>query len=53
MEKKQVKSMENSLWIYHRIYSMMMELATNYNVECKVGFTGFKWIAKMIEDFLN
>jgi phosphomannomutase len=30
---------------------MMMELATNYNVECKVGFTGFKWIAKMIEDF--
>jgi phosphomannomutase len=25
---------------------MMMELATNYNVECKVGLTGFKWIAK-------
>jgi hypothetical protein len=23
--------------IYHRIYPMMMELATNYNVECKVG----------------
>jgi phosphoglucomutase len=30
---------------------MVMELATNYNVECKVGLTGFKWIAKMIEDF--
>jgi phosphomannomutase len=30
---------------------MMMELATNYNVECKVGLTGFKWIAKMIKDF--
>jgi phosphoglucomutase len=30
---------------------MIMELATNYNVECKVGLTGFKWIAKMIKDF--
>lgn len=30
---------------------MMMELATAYNVECKVGLTGFKWIAKMIKDF--
>jgi phosphomannomutase len=25
---------------------MMMELATSYGVECKVGLTGFKWIAK-------
>ncbi len=30
---------------------MMMELATGYGVECKVGLTGFKWIAKMINDF--
>ena len=30
---------------------MMMELATAYEVECKVGLTGFKWIAKMINDF--
>lgn len=30
---------------------MIMELATNYEVECKVGLTGFKWIAKMIKDF--
>jgi phosphomannomutase len=30
---------------------MMMELTTNYGVECKVGLTGFKWIAKMIKDF--
>lgn len=30
---------------------MMMELASAYNVECKVGLTGFKWIAKMIVDF--
>jgi phosphomannomutase len=25
--------------------------ATSYGVECKVGLTGFKWIAKMIKDF--
>ncbi len=30
---------------------MMMELASAYGVECKVGLTGFKWIAKMIKDF--
>jgi phosphoglucomutase len=30
---------------------LMMELATAYGVECKVGLTGFKWIAKMIKDF--
>lgn len=30
---------------------MMMELASAYDVECKVGLTGFKWIAKMIKDF--
>jgi len=30
---------------------MMMELATSYDVECKIGLTGFKWIAKMINDF--
>jgi phosphoglucomutase len=26
-------------------------IATNYNVETKVGLTGFKWIAKMVKDF--
>jgi phosphomannomutase len=31
--------------------SMMLELAAAYNVECKVGLTGFKWIAKFIKDF--
>jgi len=30
---------------------MMLRLAANYNMECKVGLTGFKWIAKMIKDF--
>ena len=32
---------------------MMMELASYYNVECKIGLTGFKWIAKFIKDFPN
>ncbi len=32
---------------------MMLELAKYYNIECKLGLTGFKWIAKMIEDFPN
>jgi phosphomannomutase len=32
---------------------MMNELAAAFNVECKIGLTGFKWIAKMIKDFDN
>lgn len=30
---------------------MMNDLAAHYGIECKVGLTGFKWIAKMIKDF--
>lgn len=30
---------------------MLMELASAYGVQCKLGLTGFKWIAKMIRDF--
>lgn len=30
---------------------MMSVLASAYGVECKIGLTGFKWIAKMIKDF--
>lgn len=30
---------------------MMGQLAKDYGVECKIGLTGFKWIAKMIKDF--
>ena len=29
---------------------MVNDIAKNYNVETKVGLTGFKWIAKMIRD---
>ncbi|AWM12857.1 phosphoglucomutase [Flavobacterium sediminis] len=32
---------------------LMLELAETYGVECKVGLTGFKWIAKFIKDFPN
>jgi phosphoglucomutase len=32
---------------------MMQELASAYGIECKIGLTGFKWIAKMIKDFPN
>lgn len=30
---------------------MMSIIAEAYKVECKIGLTGFKWIAKMIKDF--
>lgn len=30
---------------------IMSVLAKAYGVECKIGLTGFKWIAKMIKDF--
>ena len=30
---------------------MMSELASHYDVDCKIGLTGFKWIAKMIVDY--
>ena len=30
---------------------MMSQLADAFGVECKIGLTGFKWIAKMIKDF--
>jgi phosphomannomutase len=30
---------------------MMSVLANAFGVECKIGLTGFKWIAKMIKDF--
>ena len=32
---------------------MIKKIALKYNVDCKLSLTGFKWIAKMIEDFPN
>ena len=31
--------------------SMVNDIAKSYGVETKIGLTGFKWIAKMIQDF--
>jgi len=33
--------------------NLVNEIADSYGVETKVGLTGFKWIAKMIQDFPN
>jgi phosphoglucomutase len=30
--------------------NLVKEIAESYGVECKIGLTGFKWIAKMIRD---
>jgi phosphomannomutase len=32
---------------------MLQKLTAAYNVDCKIGLTGFKWIAKMIEEYPN
>ena len=32
---------------------MMPVLANAYDVDCKIGLTGFKWIAKMVLDHPN
>lgn len=32
---------------------MLTKLTAAYNVDCKIGLTGFKWIAKMIEEYPN
>jgi phosphoglucomutase len=49
-----VKREENqSYFIGSTIVStpMMAALAAHYDLDCKIVLTGFKWIAKMIEDF--
>lgn len=54
-QRKRSGKIEASNFIGTTIVStpMMLELATAFGVECKVGLTGFKWIAKMIKDFPN
>ena len=50
---KNYKGDKNAPFIASTIVStpMMQELANAYNVDYKIGLTGFKWIAKMIKDF--
>ena len=54
-QRKRAGKIEPSNFIGSTIVStpMMLELATAYGIECKIGLTGFKWIAKMINDFPN
>lgn len=30
---------------------MMQQIASDYGIDCKIGLTGFKWIAKMVKDY--
>lgn len=53
LEKQQEKGFKGNEFVGSTIVStpMMNDVATAFGVECKVGLTGFKWIAKMIKDF--
>ncbi|MEC4114325.1 phospho-sugar mutase [Myroides pelagicus] len=49
---KQKKGFKGHEFVGSTIVStpMMLDVAESYGVECKVGLTGFKWIAKFIND---
>jgi len=49
---KKNHSLQKNAFVASTIVStpLMEKIATHYQVECKVGLTGFKWIAKMIKD---
>jgi phosphoglucomutase len=53
LEEKKKKGFAGNEFIASTIVStpMMDELARAYGVECKTSLTGFKWIAKMIQDY--
>ena len=49
------KNLDKSYFIGSTIVStqMISNIAKSYNVDIKLGLTGFKWIAKMINDFTD
>ena len=49
------KNLNKSFFIGSTVVStaMIKNIAESYNVDFKVGLTGFKWIGKMIDDFPN
>ena len=51
--KKSDKVLNKNYFVASTIVStpMIKNIAKYYNVDCKLSLTGFKWIAKMIEDF--
>ncbi|MEN8788583.1 MAG: phospho-sugar mutase [Flavobacteriaceae bacterium] len=53
LEEKKKKGFAGNEFIASTIVStpMMEELARAYGIECKTSLTGFKWIAKMIQDY--
>ncbi|CEN40275.1 phospho-sugar mutase [Capnocytophaga cynodegmi] len=53
LQKHKEKGFKGNEFVGSTIVStpMMNDVATAFGVECKVGLTGFKWIAKMIRDF--
>jgi len=53
LKNYQKKGFKGNEFIASTIVStpMMSVLADAYQVDCKLGLTGFKWIAKMIKDF--
>ena len=52
-KKKSEKKLNKSHFVASTVVStpMIKNIANYYNVDCKLSLTGFKWIAKMIEDF--
>ena len=52
-EWKKVGKIDGRQFVGSTIVStpMIIQLASAYGVECKLGLTGFKWIAKMIKNF--
>ncbi|MGI9545972.1 MAG: phospho-sugar mutase [Flavobacteriaceae bacterium] len=53
LDQRKKKGFKGNEFIASTIVStpMMYALAEAYGVECKTSLTGFKWIAKMIQDF--
>lgn len=53
LKNQQEKGFKGNEFIASTIVStpLMLKLGEAYGVYCKLGLTGFKWIAKMIEDF--
>jgi len=51
----ETKSLDNNYYIASTVVStpMIEKIGRFHNVDVKLGLTGFKWIAKMIEDFPN
>ena len=49
------ENLDQSFFIGSTVVStnMIKHIANNYNVDFKVGLTGFKWIGKMINDYKN